>query len=115
MDLMGYALLCLLVCFVEPKSIDECEERGFVFDEMEKIVRIGCHDSGLGLCGLTFELSGRHREGAWPAQRMMTLAVARAKRLAGGGPLERRVRPRWEVRPERAGVAHEAARRLRWW
>jgi hypothetical protein len=41
---------------------------------------------------LTFELSGRHRQGAWPAQRMMTLAVARAKRLAGGGPLERRVR-----------------------
>ena len=46
------------------------------------------------LRGLTFELSGRRREGAWPARRMMTLAGARAKWLAGGGPLERRVRPR---------------------
>ncbi len=45
------------------------------------------------LSALTFELSGRRREGAWPAQRMMTLAGARAKCLAGGCPLERRVRP----------------------
>jgi hypothetical protein len=45
------------------------------------------------LCGLTFELSGPRREGAWPARRMMALAGSRAKRLAGGGPLERRVRP----------------------
>jgi hypothetical protein len=44
-------------------------------------------------CGLTFELSGPRREGAWPARWMMTLAGSRAKRLAGGGPLERRVRP----------------------
>ena len=51
---------------------------------------------------LTFELSGRHRVGAWPVKRMMTLAGSRAKRQAGGGPLERRVRrhsaghaPRW--------------------
>ncbi len=43
-------------------------------------------------CCLTFELRGRCREGAWPARRMMTLAGARAKWLAGGGPLERRVR-----------------------
>ena len=43
-------------------------------------------------CGLTFELSGRHRIGAWPAKRMMTLAGSRAKCQAGGGPLERRVR-----------------------
>ena len=42
--------------------------------------------------GLTFELSGRHRVGAWPAKRMMTLAGSRAKCQAGGGPLERRVR-----------------------
>ena len=42
-------------------------------------------------CGLTFELRGAPREGAWPAQRMMTLAGARAKRLAGVRPFERRV------------------------
>jgi hypothetical protein len=47
----------------------------------------------LWICGLTFELSGRHRIGAWPAKRMMTLAGSRAKCQAGGGPLERRVRP----------------------
>src|SRR3990167_6268565 len=40
----------------------------------------------LSMCGLTFELRGRSREGAWPARRMMTLDGARAKRLAGGGP-----------------------------
>jgi hypothetical protein len=43
------------------------------------------------LCRLAFELRGSHRHGAWPAQRMMTLAVARAKCHAGAGPLERRV------------------------
>jgi hypothetical protein len=44
---------------------------------------------------LTFELRGRSRDGVWPARRMMTLAGARAKRHAGGGPwLERRVRRR---------------------
>ena len=45
------------------------------------------------LCGLTFELSGHRRIGAWPAKRMMTLAGSRAKWQSGGGPLERRVRP----------------------
>ena len=44
-------------------------------------------------CGLTFELSGHHRRGAWAARRMMILAGSRPKCLAGGGPLERRVRP----------------------
>ncbi len=47
---------------------------------------------------LTFELRGRNWEDAWPARRMMTLAGARAKRLAGGGPwLERRVRRHWHL------------------
>jgi hypothetical protein len=41
---------------------------------------------------LTFELSGRNREGAWAARRMMTQTASRPKCLAGGGPLERRVR-----------------------
>ena len=44
------------------------------------------------MSGLTFELSGRRRVGAWAAKRMMTLAGSRAKCQAGGGPLERRVR-----------------------
>jgi hypothetical protein len=66
-------------------------------------------DSGLKarklrwLCSLTFELSGGRRRGAWAARRMMTLAALRPKCLAGGSPLERRVResliypdsPRW--------------------
>ena len=42
---------------------------------------------------LTFELSGHHRRGAWPARRMMPCIASRAKCHAGGGPLERRVRP----------------------
>ena len=42
---------------------------------------------------LTFELSGPHRIGAWPAGRMMNHSGKRAKCQAGGGPLERRVRP----------------------
>jgi len=41
--------------------------------------------------GLTFELSGPQRRGAWAAMRMMTLAASRPKCPAGGGPLERRV------------------------
>ena len=45
-------------------------------------------------CGLTFELSGRHRRGAWAARPMIDNTVSRPKCLAGGGPLERRVRPR---------------------
>ena len=49
---------------------------------------------------LTFELSGRHRQGAWAARRMMTQTASRPKRLAGGGPLERRV-----SRHSRAGRA----------
>ena len=46
------------------------------------------------LCGLTFELRGRRREGDWPARRMID-----SERLAGQAacrwrsPLERRVRP----------------------
>jgi hypothetical protein len=43
------------------------------------------------LCGLTFELSGP--ETAWPARRMMTASVSRAKCHSGASPLERRVRP----------------------
>ena len=42
--------------------------------------------------GLTFELSGRHRQGAWAASPMISTTGSRPKRLAGGGPLERRVR-----------------------
>jgi hypothetical protein len=42
--------------------------------------------------GLTFELSGPRRVGAWPARCMMTASASRAKCQAGGGPLERRVR-----------------------
>jgi len=38
------------------------------------------------LCGLTFELRGRNRDGAWPARRMMTASASRAKCHAGGGP-----------------------------
>jgi hypothetical protein len=45
------------------------------------------------LWGLTFELSGGRRRGAWAARPMMTLAGSRPKCLAGGRPLERRVRP----------------------
>jgi hypothetical protein len=41
---------------------------------------------------LTFELSGRHRQGAWAARPTMCTAASRPKCLAGGGPLERRVR-----------------------
>jgi hypothetical protein len=44
-------------------------------------------------CGLTFELSGPHRQGAWAARRMMNHNASRPKCLAGVGPLERRVRP----------------------
>jgi hypothetical protein len=48
--------------------------------------------------GLTFELSGGRREGAWAARRMMTLAASRPKRLAGGRPLERGVRQQTPAR-----------------
>ena len=57
-----------------------------------------CRPSGVGehrsaaTCCLTFELRGGRRDGAWPARRMMAPAGARAKRLAGGRPLQRRVR-----------------------
>jgi hypothetical protein len=40
---------------------------------------------------LTFELSGRSRQGAWAAERMMTLAAPRPKCPAGGGLLKRGV------------------------
>ena len=43
-------------------------------------------------CGLTFELSGPRRIGAWPARWMMNDNASRAECQAGGGPLERRVR-----------------------
>ena len=46
--------------------------------------------SGARVC-LTFELSGHHRHGAWAARRSINQGVARPKRYAGGGPLERRV------------------------
>ena len=42
--------------------------------------------------GLTFELSGRRRVGAWAARRKITWEASRPKCQAGGGPLERRVR-----------------------
>jgi hypothetical protein len=45
------------------------------------------------MCGLTLELSGPQRHGAWPVRRMIDRGVARAKRHAVAGPLERRVRP----------------------
>jgi hypothetical protein len=44
------------------------------------------------LRGLTFELSGRHRQGSWAARRMIFLTASRPKGLVGGGPLERKVR-----------------------
>ncbi len=49
--------------------------------------------AGDGSCGLTFELMGVRRCGAWPARRMMTASASRAKCHAGARPLERRVRP----------------------
>jgi hypothetical protein len=42
---------------------------------------------------VTFELSGPHRQGAWAARLMIDGTALRPKRLAGEGPLERRVRP----------------------
>jgi hypothetical protein len=46
-------------------------------------------------CGLTFELSGRHRQGALAARRMIGLSASRPRCPAGGGPLEQRVRRRF--------------------
>lgn len=43
--------------------------------------------------GLTFELSGDRREGALAAGGMMNHTRKRPAWLAGGRPLERRVRP----------------------
>src|SRR5690349_18650750 len=43
---------------------------------------------------LTLELSGRSRRGAWAASPMISTMGSRPKCLAGGGPLERRVRRR---------------------
>ena len=48
----------------------------------------------LFLCGLTFEVSGSRRCGAWPAGRMMKHSGPRAKRHAVGSPLDRGVRHR---------------------
>ena len=45
-------------------------------------------------CGLTFEVSGRRRCGAWPAGRMMKHSGPRAKCHAVGSPLDRGVRHR---------------------
>ena len=42
---------------------------------------------------LTFELRRRRRKGAWPASPMIRTTGSRAKCLAGGCRLERRVRP----------------------
>jgi hypothetical protein len=47
---------------------------------------------------LTFEVRGRSRDGAWPAKRMMTASASRAKCHAGGGPLDRGVRPHCVLR-----------------
>ena len=46
---------------------------------------------------LTFELSGRNRQGAWAASPMISTTGSRPKCLAGGGPLERRVRARLDA------------------
>jgi hypothetical protein len=70
-----------------------CSRRAEVF-KLEASTTDRCGKRKAVVCGLTFELSGRHRIGAWPAKRMMTLAGSRAKCQAGGGPLERRVRRR---------------------
>jgi hypothetical protein len=43
-------------------------------------------------CCLTLELRGRSRRGALAARRMICLSASRPRRLAGGGPFERRVR-----------------------
>lgn len=43
--------------------------------------------------GLTFELSGEHRQDALAAQRIIGYVAARPVWPAGGRPLERRVRP----------------------
>jgi hypothetical protein len=48
---------------------------------------------GVPMCGLTFELSGECRHGAWPARRMMYHSASRAKCYAGASLLQRRVRP----------------------
>lgn len=47
---------------------------------------------------VTFELSGRSRRGAWAARPMISMTASRPKCLAGGGPLERRVRPHTRCR-----------------
>ncbi len=54
--------------------------------DMCSAFRKGWRRDGGGTCGLTFELRGRSREGAWPAGRMMDHTGSRAKCLAGGGP-----------------------------
>jgi hypothetical protein len=54
-------------------------------------------------CGLTFELSGPRRSGAWPARRMMTVSATRAKRYAGVSPLQRGVSRRCQKAP-RSGL-----------
>ena len=62
--------------------------------------RIGSASSTriVALRGVTFELSGRHRRGGLAARRMTSMGASRPRRLAGGGPLERRVRARSQHR-----------------
>jgi hypothetical protein len=50
--------------------------------------------SAAAWCGLTFELNGERRCGAWPAWPMIRTTGSRAKCHAGASRLQRRVRPR---------------------
>ena len=78
--------------FLAPeRQQSECETRpqmqdGESVDQRAKHLRSGPNGRGDWLCGLTFELRGRNRGGAWPAKRMMTASASRAKCHAGGGP-----------------------------
>ena len=79
---------CLILELVDPRRVfvGLLYSHGAIVAYRLRMSTLGCSR------GLTFELSGRHRVGAWPAKRMMTLAGSRAKCQVGGGPLERRVR-----------------------
>ena len=59
---------------------------GETVDQRAKHLQSGPKGQGDWLCGLTFELRGRSRNGAWPAGRMMDHSGRRAKCQAGGGP-----------------------------
>jgi hypothetical protein len=73
---------------------DDCGTEG------EEVLRYV--DQLVPLCGLTFELRGERRDGAWPARRMMAVSASRAKCHAGASPLQRRVRPPRSVLPCRS-------------